>query len=206
MAPCLEFRFASSRTSDCKEERSFRGCSVARSILGLARSRLGRGDLSTSVIRSKADNKCSGRVFPLLTQNGLSRAACRTCAHPRAYCVWLGCAHNSRCTKTADRRGRNDHHAMLTWGWTLVGIVYFFLIFWPAVRIMHRIGEVGGGACLFWQDQAQSLDYDSWPPRDGRRSNRVAIKKRQPNPMQSYGEPALSTAMQRAQDGFCSCG
>ena len=34
-------------------------------------------------------------------------------------------------------------HTMLTWFWTLVGIVYFFLIFWPAVRIMHRIGRSG---------------------------------------------------------------
>ena len=40
------------------------------------------------------------------------------------------------------------HDAMIGWGVTLVGIVYFFLIFWPLVRIMHRIGRSGWWSLL----------------------------------------------------------
>jgi uncharacterized membrane protein YhaH (DUF805 family) len=66
------------------------------------------------------------------------------------------------------------HHAMLTWGWTLVGIVYFFLIFWPAVRIMHRIGRSGWWSLLILARPGAIIGlwlmaYARWPAIEPRR-------------------------------------
>jgi hypothetical protein len=57
---------------------------------------------------------------------------------------------------------------LLTWGVTLAGVVYLSLVFWPAVRIMHRIGQSGWWSLLIIAGPAALiglwlLAYTRWP-------------------------------------------
>jgi hypothetical protein len=60
------------------------------------------------------------------------------------------------------------HTMLLSWGMTLAGVAYIFLIFWPTVRIMHRIGRSGWWSLLIVAGPGAIiglwlLAYTRWP-------------------------------------------
>jgi uncharacterized membrane protein YhaH (DUF805 family) len=53
-------------------------------------------------------------------------------------------------------------------GFAVIGIVYFFLVFWPLIRIMHRVGRSGWWSLLVfvWPLGLWLLAYTRWPAID----------------------------------------
>jgi len=56
----------------------------------------------------------------------------------------------------------------LATGFVVIAIVYFFLVFWPLIRIMHRVGRTGLWSLLVfvWPLGLWLLAYTRWPAID----------------------------------------
>jgi hypothetical protein len=60
------------------------------------------------------------------------------------------------------------HYLSLAIGFALFGIVYFFVVFWPVIRIMRCIGRSGWWSLLIlaWPIGLWLFAYTRWPAID----------------------------------------
>jgi hypothetical protein len=60
------------------------------------------------------------------------------------------------------------HYVLLTFNFVVAIVLYFFAVFWPLIRIMHRIGRSGWWSLLIITGPLGLwlLAYTRWPAID----------------------------------------